>query len=137
MGESQAIEQTMSAIRSLIREMRMNTRAIESKAGMSLAQLFVLHCLAEKSADSLNELAERTATLARQSIVPGLAVVLVGDDPASQVYVGSKTKQAEAAGIRHFDHRLPASTTELGSAATPSTSRATTRRTLVSTTGCR
>jgi hypothetical protein len=30
--------------------------------------------------------------------------------PASQVYVGSKTKQAEAAGIRHFDHRLPAST---------------------------
>ena len=37
-GESEAIEQTMSAIRSLIREMRMNTRAIESKAGMSLAQ---------------------------------------------------------------------------------------------------
>ena len=32
------------------------------KAGMSLAQLFVLHCLAEKSADSLNELADRTAT---------------------------------------------------------------------------
>jgi len=42
--------------------MRMNTRAIESKAGMSLAQLFVMHCLAEKSADSLNELADRTAT---------------------------------------------------------------------------
>ncbi|HKU17021.1 MAG TPA: bifunctional methylenetetrahydrofolate dehydrogenase/methenyltetrahydrofolate cyclohydrolase FolD [Steroidobacteraceae bacterium] len=52
--------------------------------------------------------AERAATLARQSIVPGLAVVLVGDDPASQVYVGSKTRQAEAAGLRHFDHRLPA-----------------------------
>ena len=61
-GDPQAIEQTMSAIRSLIREMRVNTRAIESKAGMSLAQLFVLHCLAEKSADSLNELAVRTAT---------------------------------------------------------------------------
>ena len=60
--DPQAIEQTMSAIRSLIREMRMNTRAIESKAGMSLAQLFVLHILAEKPADSLNELAERTAT---------------------------------------------------------------------------
>ncbi len=55
-------------------------------------------------------IAERTATLARQSIVPGLAVVLVGDDPASQVYVGSKTKQADAAGLRHFDHRLPAGT---------------------------
>ena len=57
-----------------------------------------------------SRIAERTATLARQSIVPGLAVVLVGEDPASQVYVGNKTKQAEAAGIRHFDHRLPAST---------------------------
>src|SRR6185295_17502015 len=56
-----------------------------------------------------SRIAARTATLAGQSIVPGLAVVLVGDDPASQVYVGSKTKQAEAAGIRHFDHRLPAS----------------------------
>lgn len=55
-------------------------------------------------------IAERTASLARQSIVPGLAVVLVGDDPASQVYVGSKTKQAEVAGLLHFDHRLPAST---------------------------
>jgi methylenetetrahydrofolate dehydrogenase (NADP+) / methenyltetrahydrofolate cyclohydrolase len=57
-----------------------------------------------------SRIAVRAATLAEQSIVPGLAVVLVGDDPASQVYVGSKTKQAEAAGIRHFDHRLPAST---------------------------
>jgi methylenetetrahydrofolate dehydrogenase (NADP+)/methenyltetrahydrofolate cyclohydrolase len=52
----------------------------------------------------------RTATLAARSIVPGLAVVLVGEDPASQVYVASKTKQAAAAGIRHFDHRLPATT---------------------------
>lgn len=55
-------------------------------------------------------IAARTASLAQQSIVPGLAVVLVGDDPASQVYVGSKTKQAHAAGIRHFDHRLAAGT---------------------------
>jgi DNA-binding MarR family transcriptional regulator len=57
-----AIEATMSAVRSLVREMRINTRAIESKAGMSLAQLFVLHSLADKPADSLNELAQRTAT---------------------------------------------------------------------------
>lgn len=57
-----------------------------------------------------SRIAERTAALARQSIVPGLAVVLVGEDPASQVYVGSKTRQAHAAGISHFDHRLPAST---------------------------
>lgn len=55
-------------------------------------------------------IAARTAELAQQALVPGLAVVLVGDDPASQVYVGSKTKQAAAAGLKHFDHRLPAST---------------------------
>lgn len=55
--------------------------------------------------------AERTAALRAHELVPGLAVVLVGEDPASQVYVGSKTRQAEAVGIRHFDHRLPASTT--------------------------
>jgi methylenetetrahydrofolate dehydrogenase (NADP+) / methenyltetrahydrofolate cyclohydrolase len=54
--------------------------------------------------------AERAAKLAEQSIVPGLAVILVGDDPASQVYVSNKTKQATQAGIRHFDHRLPPTT---------------------------
>ena len=54
---------------------------------------------------------ERAAELARTGTVPGLAVVLVGEDPASQIYVGSKTKQAAAAGIQHFDFRLPATTT--------------------------
>jgi methylenetetrahydrofolate dehydrogenase (NADP+)/methenyltetrahydrofolate cyclohydrolase len=49
--------------------------------------------------------------LARQGVRPGLAVVLVGEDPASQVYVASKTRQAQEAGIAHFDHRLPASST--------------------------
>jgi len=41
---------------------------------------------------------------------PGLAVVLVGDDPASQVYVGSKGKATTAAGMESFQHILPAST---------------------------
>ncbi len=40
-------------------------------------------------------------------IMPGLAVVLVGDDPASQVYVASKKKMAEQAGMRSFVHILP------------------------------
>jgi methylenetetrahydrofolate dehydrogenase (NADP+)/methenyltetrahydrofolate cyclohydrolase len=43
-------------------------------------------------------------------LTPGLAVVLVGEDPASLVYVNSKSKQAAEAGIRSADHRLPAST---------------------------
>ncbi|MHA6722140.1 bifunctional methylenetetrahydrofolate dehydrogenase/methenyltetrahydrofolate cyclohydrolase FolD [Sphingomonas sp. RS2018] len=42
----------------------------------------------------------------------GLAVVLIGDDPASAVYVGSKGKATRAAGMESFEHRLPAETTE-------------------------
>ena len=43
---------------------------------------------------------------------PGLAVVLVGEDPASQVYVGSKGKATIAANMESFEHRLPADTSE-------------------------
>lgn len=43
---------------------------------------------------------------------PGLAVVLVGEDPASQVYVGAKARACEEAGIGSFEHRLPAETSE-------------------------
>jgi len=52
----------MNAVRSVVRALRLNTRAIELQMGISLAQLFVLQQLAERPADSLNELAERTAT---------------------------------------------------------------------------
>jgi len=44
--------------------------------------------------------------------VPGLAVVLVGEDPASAVYVRSKGKQTREAGMASFEHRLPADTTQ-------------------------
>ena len=43
---------------------------------------------------------------------PGLAVVLVGEDPASQVYVRNKHKATVAAGMESFEHRLPADTTQ-------------------------
>ena len=52
----------MNAVRSIVRALRINTRMIELRMGISLAQLFVLQQLADKPADSLNELAERTAT---------------------------------------------------------------------------
>ena len=45
-------------------------------------------------------------------VTPGIAVVLVGEDPASSVYVRSKTKMVAEAGMRAFDHKLPASTSE-------------------------
>lgn len=47
-----------------------------------------------------------------QGITPGLAVVLVGEDPASQVYVRSKGKQTVEVGMESFEHRLPADTDE-------------------------
>jgi methylenetetrahydrofolate dehydrogenase (NADP+) / methenyltetrahydrofolate cyclohydrolase len=52
------------------------------------------------------------AKLAGRGIKPGLAVVLVGDDPASQVYVRSKAKQTVETGMASFEHRLPLDTTE-------------------------
>ena len=45
-------------------------------------------------------------------ITPGLAVVLVGEDPASQVYVGSKVRQTKEAGMNSFEHRLPVTTSQ-------------------------
>ncbi len=50
--------------------------------------------------------AENVARL--RDIVPGLAVVLVGDDPASEVYVRNKGRQTAEAGMASFEHRLPA-----------------------------
>src|SRR5688572_29180747 len=56
---------------------------------------------------------KRAAKLkAEKGITPGLAVVLVGNDPASEVYVKSKSKQAKEAGMNSFDHPLPATVTE-------------------------
>ena len=57
------------------------------------------------------QIAQRVAVLkTRHSITPGLAVVLVGDDPASQVYVRNKDSQTRAAGMASFEYRLPATT---------------------------
>jgi len=52
------------------------------------------------------------ATLKQQGITPGLAVVLVGDDPASRVYVGMKKKMCLELGMYSADHELPETTTE-------------------------
>lgn len=49
---------------------------------------------------------------AASGITPGLAVVLVGEDPASQVYVGSKKRQTVEAGMASFEHCLPDTTSQ-------------------------
>jgi methylenetetrahydrofolate dehydrogenase (NADP+)/methenyltetrahydrofolate cyclohydrolase len=60
------------------------------------------------------EVRARVGRLAERGVVVGLATVLVGDDPASQVYVGNKQKACAEVGIRSFGHRLPAATTQAG-----------------------
>ena len=56
------------------------------------------------------ELTERVARLAERGVVPGLATVLVGDDPGSHSYVGGKHKACAAVGVTSFRHDLPADT---------------------------
>ncbi|MGI9336326.1 MAG: bifunctional methylenetetrahydrofolate dehydrogenase/methenyltetrahydrofolate cyclohydrolase FolD [Gammaproteobacteria bacterium] len=55
---------------------------------------------------------EVKALAADHEMQPGLAVVLVGEDPASQVYVRNKGKQTVSAGMASFEHRLPATATQ-------------------------
>jgi methylenetetrahydrofolate dehydrogenase (NADP+)/methenyltetrahydrofolate cyclohydrolase len=59
-----------------------------------------------KVADAVHRL------LRDRGLTPGLAVVLVGNNPASESYVGSKMKMTSGSGMRSFDHRLPATTSE-------------------------
>lgn len=59
-----------------------------------------------------SEMIAETASLKEKGVVPGLAVVLVGEDPASKVYVGSKEKACMQLGMYSEVHRLAESTTE-------------------------
>ena len=58
------------------------------------------------------ELKQQVEALAKRGVTPGLAVVLVGENPASQVYVRNKKKACADIGIQSFSHELPAETTE-------------------------
>lgn len=59
-----------------------------------------------------DEVAQRVAALADRGKSVGLATALVGEDPASQVYVRSKHRSAEKAGMLSFDYHLPADSTQ-------------------------
>ncbi|MGO1412007.1 MAG: bifunctional methylenetetrahydrofolate dehydrogenase/methenyltetrahydrofolate cyclohydrolase [Microbacterium gubbeenense] len=59
------------------------------------------------------ELTERVATLKEQGVTPGIATVLVGADPASQLYVGMKHRQSEAVGMNSIQRELPADATQV------------------------
>jgi methylenetetrahydrofolate dehydrogenase (NADP+)/methenyltetrahydrofolate cyclohydrolase len=57
-------------------------------------------------------IADAVAALSQGGVTPGLAVVIVGEDPASQLYVKNKARQTVEVGMRSFAHTLPASTSE-------------------------
>jgi methylenetetrahydrofolate dehydrogenase (NADP+)/methenyltetrahydrofolate cyclohydrolase len=66
-----------------------------------------------KAAELSAKITEETAALARDhGIKPGLAVVIIGEDPASQVYVRNKKRTAEACGFHSLQHSLPADVSE-------------------------
>ncbi|MHA1127458.1 MAG: bifunctional methylenetetrahydrofolate dehydrogenase/methenyltetrahydrofolate cyclohydrolase FolD [Alphaproteobacteria bacterium] len=58
------------------------------------------------------KVAAHVAILKAQGITPGLAVILVGEDPASEVYVRNKGKQTAECGMNSYEHKLPADTPE-------------------------
>ena len=64
------------------------------------------------AADMRVEIKDEVAKLKEQGVVPGLGVVLVGEDPASQSYVKAKERACEEAGIYSDDNRLPAETSQ-------------------------
>jgi len=65
------------------------------------------------AAELRGKVADEVRRISKESgLVSGLAVVLVGDNPASEVYVGSKKKMTVEAGMRSFDHQLPENTSE-------------------------
>lgn len=64
------------------------------------------------AAEIRSELVEEVKALARRGVTPGIAVVLVGENPASQVYVRMKKKACAELGVASFAHDLPASCTE-------------------------
>ncbi len=64
------------------------------------------------AADQRSRIAAQVQAMKAQGITPGLAVVLVGEDPASQVYVRSKGRMTRDVGMNSFEHRLPADTAQ-------------------------
>lgn len=64
------------------------------------------------SAQVKEQVAHEVAALSEKGIQVGLAVVIVGDDPASRIYVNNKKKACEVCGIRSYEYALPGSTSE-------------------------
>lgn len=93
--EIEQITIAMNALRAMVRALRVSSRMIESKMGISGAQLFVLQQLADKPAHSLNELADRTAT--HQSSVSVVVRRLVDRGYVARTTADSDRRRVELA----------------------------------------
>ncbi len=93
--EIEHITAAMNAVRSIVRALRVSSRMIEGRMGMSGAQLFVLQQLAERPAHSLNQLADRTAT--HQSSVSVVVRRLVDHGYVSRTTADSDRRRVELA----------------------------------------
>ncbi len=93
--EVQQITTAMNAVRSVVRALRVSSRMIEGKMGISGAQLFVMQQLAERPAHSLNELADRTAT--HQSSVSVVVRRLVEHGYVSRTTADADRRRVELA----------------------------------------
>ena len=65
----------------------------------------------EVSASVRNDITEKVKELSAKGVTPGLAVIIVGNDPASRVYVNNKKKGCEQTGMNSFEYALPEETT--------------------------
>lgn len=65
----------------------------------------------EVSASVRNDITEKVKELSAKGVIPGLAVIIVGNDPASRVYVNNKKKGCEQTGMNSFEYALPEETT--------------------------
>jgi methylenetetrahydrofolate dehydrogenase (NADP+)/methenyltetrahydrofolate cyclohydrolase len=82
----------------------------QKKEASATARIIDGKAVARRLRDSIRRHVE--VLIEDHKIMPGLAVVLVGDDPASAIYVNNKEKAAAAVGIRSFVHRLPKKTSQ-------------------------
>ena len=80
------------------------------KQDLPAAQIIDGKAIAKKLRESIKRHVE--VLISDHKILPGLAVVLVGDDPASDIYVSNKEKAAKEVGMRGFVHRLPQNTSQ-------------------------
>jgi methylenetetrahydrofolate dehydrogenase (NADP+)/methenyltetrahydrofolate cyclohydrolase len=86
------------------------TMANKKKEAPAAAQIIDGKAVAKKLRESIKRHVD--VLIEDHKILPGLAVVLVGDDPASAIYVSNKEKAAKEVGMRGFVHRLPQNTSQ-------------------------